>query len=94
MSTKDSIAACLMVPTKLIDDLCDEYCVDFGEEDVFEMLNNCAGDCFHKHSFRNFGSMLIRHVLFEIADSTQTCSMRISLTSTSMDVTQLSSMMV
>lgn len=68
MTTEDFMAACLMVPTQLIDDLCDEYNVDFGEEDVFEMLNNCAGDCFHKHSFRNFGSMLIRHVLFEIAE--------------------------
>lgn len=68
MSTEDFIAACLMVPTKLIDDLCDEYDVDFGEEDVFEMLNCCSGRCFQKNKFRNFGRMLIRHVLWEIVD--------------------------
>ena len=43
MTTEDFIASCLMVPTQLIDDLCDEYDVDFSEEDVFEMLNCCAG---------------------------------------------------
>lgn len=68
MSTEDFIAACLMVPTKLIDDLCDEYNVDFGEEEIFDMLNCCAGDVFHKHNYRNFGKMLIRLVLQEIVD--------------------------
>lgn len=68
MSTKDSIAACLMVPTKLIDDHCDEYCVDFSESDVYYMLNCCAGDCFHKHHYRGFGGMLVLLVMREIVD--------------------------
>ena len=68
MSTEDFIAACLMVPTRLIDDLCDEYNVDFSESDVFDMLNNCAGDCFHKSNYSGFGGMLVRHVMREIID--------------------------
>ena len=68
MTTQDFIAACLMVPTKVIDDLCDEYNVDFGEEEIINMLNLCAGDVFHKHSYRNFGRLLVKHVLNEIAE--------------------------
>ena len=67
MTTEDFIASCLMVPTKEIDRLCDEYDVDFSDEDVYEMLNNCAGDCFHEHNFNRFGAMLVRHIAFEIA---------------------------
>ena len=67
MSTEDFIASCLMVPTKEIDRLCDEYDVDFSDEDVYEMLNNCAGDVFHEHHFNRFGAMLVRHIAFEIA---------------------------
>lgn len=68
MSTEDFIASCLMVPTKFIDDLCDEYGVDFGDEEIYEFLNCCAGDCFHEHNYRNFGSMLVSHVLHEVVD--------------------------
>ena len=57
-----------MVPTKFIDDLCDEYGVDFGDEEIYEFLNCCAGDCFHEHNYRNFGSLLVKHVLFEIVE--------------------------
>ena len=68
MSTEDFIAACLKVPTKLIDDLCDEYNVDFSEGEVFDMLDCCAGDVFHKWHYENFGGMLVRHVLSEIIE--------------------------
>ena len=57
-----------MVPTQFIDDLCDEYDVDFSEEDVFEMLNCCAERCSQKYKFRSFGPMLIGHVLWKIVD--------------------------
>lgn len=67
MSTEDFIASCLMVPTKEIDRLCDEYDVDFSDEDVYEMLNNCAGDVFHEHHFNRFGQLLVNHIAFEIA---------------------------
>lgn len=67
MSTEDFIASCLMVPTKEIDRLCDEYDVDFSNEDVYEMLNNCAGDVFHEPHFKSFGAMLVWHIAFEIA---------------------------
>lgn len=68
MSTEDFIASCLMVPTKEIDRLCDEYDVDFSDEDVYEMLNCCAGDVFHRHNYQSFGRMLFRHVACEIEE--------------------------
>ena len=68
MSTEDFIAACLMIPTEFIDNICDEYNVDFGDEDFFGMLDCCSGDCFHSNHYRNVGRMLVRFVLQEIVD--------------------------
>lgn len=69
MTTSDFITyAVLHVPSEFIDDLCDEYDVDFSDDDIIDMLNCCAGDVFHKSNFRNVGGMLIKHVFMEIIE--------------------------
>ena len=67
MTTQDFICySVLGIPCQFIDELCEEYDVDFSDDDVKDCLNCCCGSLFNQDNFRNVGNMLIQQIFQEI----------------------------
>lgn len=69
MNTNDFIAKCVLgIPCEKIDKLCDEFDVDFSDDDVEEILDLCSGDCFNNNHYSEVGNMLIERIFKNIID--------------------------
>lgn len=69
MNTNDFVSCVVLrIPCEFIDKLCDEYDLDFGDEDIEELLNCCSGDCFHESHYNSVGNMLVRRLFQDIID--------------------------
>ena len=69
MNTNDFVScAVLRIPCEFVDKLCDEYDLDFGGDDIEDLLNCCSGDCFHESHYESVGNMLLRKLFQDIID--------------------------
>ena len=69
MNTKDFIACVVLhIPCKFIDELCDEYYLGFGDNDIDDILNRCSGDSSHESNYESVGNMLVRKLFQDIIE--------------------------
>lgn len=70
MTTKDFICYVVLgVPSDFIDELCDEFDVDFSEDDIKEILNMCAGGLDQEEHYHHVGDEIILTIYGNIIDS-------------------------
>lgn len=63
MNTNDFIAKCVLgIPCEKIDALCEEFDLDFSDDDVAEILDCCS------ENYSYVGNMLIEHLFKQIID--------------------------
>lgn len=69
MKTSDFICYVVLgIQAEFIDELCDEFDVDFSDDDVKELLNMCAGGLNQEDHFYAVGNEMIRNIYGEIID--------------------------
>lgn len=69
MNTNDFVSCVVLrIPCEFIDELCDEWSLDFGDDDIKDLLNCCSGDCFHESHYGSVGNMLVRRLFQDIIE--------------------------
>lgn len=69
MSTADFIAKCVCrIPCNFVDELCDEYNLDFGDDDIEELLDLASGSYTNKNNYQYVGNMLVRKLFQDIIE--------------------------
>ena len=69
MKTSDFICYVVLgIQAEFIDELCDEFDVDFSDDDVKELLNICAGGLNQDDHFNAVGNLMIRNIYRDIID--------------------------
>lgn len=70
MTTKDFICYVVLgIQPDFIDNLCDEFDVDFSDDDIKEILDMCSGGFQKEDHYNRVGNEIIRHIYGQIIDS-------------------------
>jgi len=67
MKTKDFICYVVLgIQPDFIDNLCDEFDVDFSYDDIKEILDMCSGGFQKEDHYNSVGNEIIRHIYGQI----------------------------